>query len=185
MPARHQGGFLCVGCYLAPIPQHFKYAPCGVDPVPPLPHSPKHLADLPVLICCRIESRTTRLRIQPFTVTRLPLLWPLLTSARPSHRLGLRPCAAVVLSGQTYRSPGVRHNTFTRPSPDLPSCLPDEYRASESMAPLPRHAGLLSGSCSSSPCFASGFLPTIPHGIAVALLAHGSAHRGPQGTSTP
>jgi len=52
------------------------------------------------------------------------------------------------------------------PSPPSP---PNVYRASESIAPLPGDDGLVSDSCSSSPIFASGFLPTMPRDSAVAL----------------
>jgi len=71
--------------------------------------------------------------------------------------------------GQTNRPPGVRCNAFGRASPDLPMPLPDEYRASESIASLPSGTGLVSDSCSSSPTFAQGFLPTLPHDSAVAF----------------
>jgi hypothetical protein len=46
---------------------------------------------------------------------------------------------------------------------------PGDYWASPSIAGLPHRAGLISGFCSSAPSLASGFLPTPPHGDAVAF----------------
>jgi len=62
--------------------------------------------------------------------------------------------------------------------------LPDEFRASGSIAPLPRDDGLVSDSCSSGPTFADGFLPTIPHDNAVALGLQFRSSR-PTGNSNP
>ena len=45
---------------------------------------------------------------------------------------------------------------------------PNDYRVAPPIAGLPHRTGLLSGSCSSAPDFASGFLPTPPRGDAVA-----------------
>lgn len=70
---------------------------------------------------------------------------------------------------QAVRSPRVRRDSFRRASPDLPVRLPDGYGASSSTAELPSRTGLVSGFCSSSPTFASGFLPTLPRDDAVAF----------------
>ena len=67
------------------------------------------------------------------------------------------------------RPPRVRRDSFRRASPDLPTRVPDGYGASLSIARLPTCAGLVSGFCSSSPTFASGFLPTPPRDDAVAF----------------
>ena len=67
------------------------------------------------------------------------------------------------------RSPGVRCSTSCWALSDLPASLPNEYRASESIASLPNDDGLLSDFCSSSPTLAYGFLPTIPRDTAVAF----------------
>jgi hypothetical protein len=63
---------------------------------------------------------------------------------------------------QRERPPRLSLVSFPRASPDLPSAHPDEHRASVSIATLPHAAGLVSGSCSSSPSFGISSLQIPP-----------------------
>jgi len=105
------------------------------------------------------------------------LIRPLLTSPQrsvPIAQHSAPPCGGC----SSWRSPGVRHATFTARTLDLQSTsrLPqmEGFAVTCPLAPdVPR---LLSSSCSSPRSFGFSFLQTPPHGDALAvLLAFGSA----------
>ncbi len=66
------------------------------------------------------------------------------------------------IARQTVRPPGLSLESFPRASPDLPAVLPDEHRASASIAALPSTIGLVSDFYSSSPSFGIGSLQIPP-----------------------
>jgi hypothetical protein len=74
-----------------------------------------------------------------------------------------------VHSGRPCRPPGVRFNASRWAWPDLPYHLRMSIGPRNLLLPCPGDSGLVSDSCSSSPAFASGFLPTIHRCIAVAF----------------
>ena len=107
-------------------------------------------------------------RVRPFTTVRWQLLWPRLTPDR--------------YNGQVSR--GKTRDLHPINPPHLLPHLPGDYRASDLVASSPRCGCLLCGSCSSGRGFACSFLPTTPHGDAVAVRLAVPSHQGPQRTCT-
>src|SRR4051794_8107988 len=103
-------------------------------------------------------------RIRPF-LRWSGVLWPRLTPPHPSvdiaaHLLRCRR-SEEVSQGKTVFLPSSAAG-FTVLVSDWPSGVPFRCRVTH-------HGGLISGSCSSAPSFAAGFLPTPPRDDAVAL----------------
>ena len=108
---------------------------------------------------------------------RLP--WPLLTSATPSRRLSTT-VAPNQSPGRTADLPGLRRTTFIPYTRRIyADTLPDDYWASDILAPSPGYRRLLCGSCSSGRNFAFGFLQIPARPGHPCRSANGSRHQGP------
>jgi len=121
---------------------------CVAPRVPPVPPSPGTM--LPCCCSAFIEIDRLLLALEDSALRPVGLLWPLLTSPAPS-----RPVARAVVrcSGQSRRPLEVRRAFFSRTRRIYRHGVPNDDRASPSLAGLPHHTGLVSACCTSRPRF--------------------------------
>ncbi len=109
------------------------------------------------------------------------LLWPRLTSARPSQRL-----ATPLASRQTEQiSQGKTRDLRPIYPPHLRPTAPGGIGLRVSWPPRPPDGRLLCGSCSSGRGFACSFLPTTPRDDAVAVRLEVPATKASRGLAPP
>ena len=123
-------------------------SPGDKAPVPPSPPPPWFVLSF----CCSalIESDRLLLAYEDSALRPVRLLWPLLTSPAPS-----RPVARAVVrsSGQSWRSPKVRHAFFSRTRRIYPYGTRMTMGLPRPWPGYPHHTGLISASCTSRPRF--------------------------------
>ena len=119
-------------------------------------------------------------RVWPFASVR-PLLWPRLTSVRASSASG--DAASCVARKQI--SQGKARDRRSIHPPHIRRTSPDDIGLRVFVPSRPPARRLVCGSCSSGRSFACGFLPTSPHGDAVAVRLGVPVIETPRGLAPP
>jgi hypothetical protein len=119
-------------------------------------------------------------RVWPFTGVR-PLLWPRLTSAHASSA----PVGTASFKAREQISQGKARDRRSIHPPHIRRASPDDSGLRVFVPSRPPALRLVCGSCSSGRSFACGFLPTPPHGDAVAVRLGVPVIRVPRGLTPP
>ena len=110
-----------------------------------------------------------------------PLLWPRLTSARASSA----PDGATSGLAHEQISQGKTRDRRSIHPPHIRPASPDDRGLRVFVPSRPPAKRLVCGSCSSGRSFACGFLPTSPHGDAVAVRLGVPVIKVPRGLAPP